>query len=140
MKWRLATTDDVPLLAGLNRQLREDEVPGAGPFAIDFEEKMRARLAGEYTAVVFELLGNPVAYALYRANEAGGIFIRQFFVVRDRRREGLGRAAFELLTTEVLPHGSGISLEVLEGNTAALAFWSALGFSPYARALVRSGH
>lgn len=67
------------------------------------------------------------------------MYLRQFFIVRDRRRQGLGRNAFEMLCREILPPGTDITLEVLERNPAGLAFWQALEFGAYARTLVRKG-
>lgn len=137
VKWRMATDSDVPLLADMNRQLREDEAPVAEPLRVNFEERMRGWLAGEYTAALFELDETPIGYALWRDNEGLGVYLRQFFVVRDRRRRGLGRKAFELLSREILPPGTDITLEVLEQNPVGFAFWQALGFGEYARTLLR---
>lgn len=138
MRWRKATEADVPLLADLNRQLREDEAPLAEPLRVNFEERMQGWLAGEYAAVLFELDETPIGYALWRDNEGRGIYLRQFFVARERRRQGLGRKAFELLSRDVLPPGTDITLEVLEQNPVGFAFWRALGFGAYARTLVRA--
>lgn len=137
MKWRRTTDADVPLLAKMNRQLREDEAPLTEPLRVNFEERMGGWLASEYIAVLFEVDEAPVAYALWRDNEGRGIYLRQFFVVRGRRQQGLGRRAIELLVGEVLPPGTDVTLEVLEQNTRAFAFWQALGFGPYARTLLR---
>ena len=100
---------------------------------------MRGWLGGEYSAVLFELDGATVGYSLFRDDEGRGVYLRQFFVARERRREGIGRRAFELLATEALRPGTRIVIEVLCGNERALAFWSAVGFADYARTLVR-GH
>lgn len=137
MEWRTASASDVPALADMNRQLREDEAPLAEPLNVDFEQRMRGWLAGEYSAVLFEVDGRPVAYALWRDNEGRGIYLRQFFVDRTRRRRGLGRQAIALLVQEVLTPGTDITLEVLEQNPGGFAFWKALGFGDYARTLVR---
>jgi GNAT superfamily N-acetyltransferase len=139
MEWRTASASDVPLLADMNRQLREDEAPQAEPLNVDFEQRMRGWLAGEYSAVLFEVDGRPVAYVLWRDNEGRGIYLRQFFVDRTQRRRGLGRQAVALLVREVLPPGTDITLEVLGQNPGGLAFWNALGFGDYARTLVRRG-
>lgn len=140
MKWKKTTDADVSLLAHMNRQLREDEAPLAEPLRVDFEQRMRGWLAGEYSAVLFELDGQPVAYALWRDNEGRGIYLRQFFVVRERRRQGVGRKAIELLVAEVLPPRTEVTLEVLEQNPHGLAFWQAMGFGAYARTLSRPSH
>lgn len=138
MRWRRATVGDAPLLADMNRQLREDEAPLAEPLRVDFESRMLGWLSGEYSAVLFELNAVPVAYALWRDHEGRGVYLRQFFVARDRRRQGLGRRAIELLVSEVLPPGTDVTLEVLDQNPTGLAFWRALGFCSYARTLLRA--
>ena len=139
MKWRKATEADVPLLADLNRQLSEDDGTSALRPAVNFEERLRARLGGGYSAALFELDETPVAYVLWRDNEGRGIYVRQFFVARDRRRQGLGRRAFDLLLHEILPPDTAITLEVGEQNPAGLAFWQALGFAVFAKAMFRAG-
>lgn len=137
--WRKATEADVPLLADLNRQLSEDDGTAALRPRVNFEERLRARLGGRYTAVLFELDDTPIGYALWRDNEGRGIYLRQFFILRDRRRQGLGRRAFELLTREILPPDTDITLEVGEQNPAGLAFWQGLGFVVFAKAMFRAG-
>jgi GNAT superfamily N-acetyltransferase len=95
---------------------------------------MRGWLATEYEAVVFEdELGVP-AYALYR-HDNGEITLRQFFVVRDRRRHGIGRAAIEILRDEVWPRDKRLRVEVLWHNTAVVRFWKSVGFRAYSLSL-----
>lgn len=136
MEHRVAGTADLPLLAELNRQLIEDEAHSNPMTVAELEHRMRGWLASAYTAVVFTDEGGIVGYALYRTDRAG-IFLRQFFVCRDRRRRGLGRAAMELLFRRVWPAGSLVTLEALSANGAGLAFWRALGFEDYAVTLRR---
>lgn len=138
MQWRRATTEDVPELARLNRQLIEDEGHDNPMDLSQLEQRMARWLAGRYRAVLFSDAGRTVAYALYLDDERGGHHVRQLFVARDVRRRGHGRRAMELLMDEVLRTGARVSLEVLEGNGPARAFYAALGFSPYAITLERS--
>ena len=93
---------------------------------------MRRWLASEYRAVIFELASEPVAYALYRPSDNGGVHLRQFFVVRSHRRKGLGRRAIALFRRQVVPMGGTLTLEVLVQNQVGLAFWRALGFREHA--------
>jgi GNAT superfamily N-acetyltransferase len=78
-----------------------------------------------------------VAYALYRPSDdgwegpAGGVYLRQLFVCRAKRRRGVGRAAVELLREEVWPRGCRVTLETLLHNEPARAFWRSLGFREY---------
>lgn len=131
MHLRRATEADVPLLATMNSRLLEDESHELRLAAAEREKRMRGWLAGEYQAVLFLDDSAPVGYALFRPNEHG-VYLRQFYVERGRRRQGIGRAALELLRQEIWPSGSQVTLEVLVGNQPALAFWRAVGFSDYA--------
>jgi len=76
-----------------------------------------------------------VGYALYRLDDAG-VYLRHFFIAREQRRRGLGRCAVALLLERVAPRGSRVSLQVLNHNAAALAFWRAIGFADSAQTLV----
>lgn len=136
MQHRIAGTADLPLLAELNRQLIEDEAHSNPMTVAELEDRMRGWLARAYTAVVFTEADAVVGYALYRTDRAG-VFLRQFFICRDRRRRGHGRAAMDLLFRRVWPAGTLVTLEALTGNSAGLAFWHALGFEDYAVTLRR---
>ena len=136
MDYRTAGEGDLPLLAELNQQLIHDE-GYANPMSVtELEYRLRAWLARAYTAVLFLNDGNVVGYALYR-NDDTGIFLRQFFICRAERRQGLGRAAMDLLFGRIWPDGAAVSLEALCANTAAIAFWRAVGFEDYALTLRR---
>ena len=78
--------------------------------------------------------GEVVAYALYR-KQPEEIYLRQLFVVRQRRREGLGKKAMYLLRTEIRPKTKRLTVEVLVANTAAVAFWRAVGYRDHSLAL-----
>lgn len=132
--WNLATIEDSPLLARLNLELIADEGHPNPMNALELEARMRGWLSTEYRAVLFRREARVVAYALFRDDEWNRIYLRQFFVVRDARRQGVGRAAVELLKREVVP-GTPVVLEVLTTNAAGRAFWSATGFREYCLAL-----
>ena len=68
---RPATLRDVPLLARLNRQLVEDEGARTRLTLDGLEARMRGWLQVEYAATIFELAGEPVAFALYRKSDGG---------------------------------------------------------------------
>ena len=95
---------------------------------------MRGWLASEYRAVIFEEGGEVVAYALYR-EQPEEIYLRQFFVVRHRRRQGLGRRAVEILRSEVWPTTKRLTVDVLVANPSGIAFWRAVGYTDYALTL-----
>src|SRR5678816_2235232 len=91
---------------------------------------MRGWLAGEYRATIFEDEGKVVAYALFR-EEPQEIYLRQLFVVRDRRSRGFGRRAVEILRSEIWPKAKRLIVDVLVGNQRAVAFWRKVGFTDY---------
>ncbi len=131
MKLRHASEGDLPLLTELNRQLIQDE-QAQNPMSVsELQDRMSKWLASEYRAVIFEDNSEPVAYALYRPS-GEGLYLRQFFVIRGRRRQGLGRQAIELFRQQVVPVGTALTLEVLVHNMTGLAFWRALGFREHA--------
>jgi ribosomal protein S18 acetylase RimI-like enzyme len=135
LTFRHANVDDSALLARLNQQLLQDENHRNQKMTIaDLEERMRGWLASEYAAVFFELEGAVVAYVLYREQPAE-IYLRQLFVDRNRRRQGLGREAMEILRTRIWPRDKRLTVDVLVQNTAAIAFWRAVGYRDYYLAL-----
>jgi ribosomal protein S18 acetylase RimI-like enzyme len=71
-----------------------------------------------------------VAYALY-LEKPGATHLRQLFVARNYRRQGIGRRAVELLHKHILPQGQRLTVEVLTQNVSAVAFWRAVGYKDY---------
>lgn len=134
MKARKATASDCPLLGELNHQLICDEGHRNRMTVSELEQRMLGWLAGEYVAMIFEAGGEAVAYALFR-EQADEIYLRQLFVVRHHRREGLGRRAIEMLRREVWPANKRLTVDVLVKNEAAVAFWRAMGYRDYALTL-----
>lgn len=94
---------------------------------------MGSFLTGDYTAVIFEQHGEAVAYALYRdhPDRDDSLYLRQIFVHRNKRRQGVGRSALRILRDEIWPQDKRIAVEVLVGNHAARQFYDAIGFRPY---------
>ena len=126
----LATDADIPQLAELNRQLMEDE---AHPYPLPIEA-LRARMArwiaGEYQVLVFRRGARVAGYAVWRVEDRGA-YLRHFFICRDQRRAGLGRAALALLRRDFLPRDEPLQLEATIWNTDAIAFWRAVGFKDF---------
>jgi len=118
------------MLAELNHQLIRDEGHRNPMTVAELEQRMRTWLASEYAAVLFEKDGEVVAYALYREQPAE-IYLRHLFVVRQRRRQGLGRASFEILRAKIWPKNKKLRVEVLVLNQTAIAFWRAMGYQDY---------
>ncbi len=132
MQWRSAEAIDVPVLAAMNQELIADERHRNRMGIEQLRARMEGWLSSEYRAALFERDGETVAYALYRSDEQGRVHLRQFFVARTFRRQGVGRDAFHLFRSEVIPPSSRVVLEVLTTNANARAFWNAVGFREYA--------
>ena len=118
----------------MNRQLVEDE-KHRNRFKSEawFEERMRGFLTGRYKAILFEIEGKVVAYALYtdHADHNDTIYLRQIFVDRAHRRQGIGRKAIKILREEIWPRNKRVTVGVLFGNQDARAFYKAVGFKEY---------
>jgi len=127
---RRATAADCPLLAELNHQLIRDEGHRNPMTVEELEQRVRGWIAGEYTVILFEDGDDVVAYALFR-EQVLEIYLRQLFVVRGRRRQGIGRKAMQLLRSEIWPKNKRLTVEVLAKNEAAVAFWHAVGYADY---------
>jgi predicted acetyltransferase len=134
MTYRRATLDDCALLAELNHQLIRDEGHRNQMSVPELEQRMKGWLSSEYEAVLFEREKGVVAYALYR-EQSDGIYLRQLFVVRNRRRQGIGRRAVEVLRSNFWPAKKRLTVDVLVQNTAAIAFWRAMGYRDYSLTL-----
>jgi len=130
MNFRRATLDDCAQLAELNYQLIRDEGHRNKMTVAELGQRMEAWLASEYNGVIFENGGEIVAYALFR-EEPKQIYLRQLFVARNRRREGIGRKVVEILRTKIWPANKRLTVDVLVHNTAAIAFWRAVGYQDY---------
>lgn len=134
MRYRFATLNDVPLLTRMNRHLVEDE-QHRNRFKSDawFEERMRGFLTGGYKAVLFEVYGEIVAYALYtdHPDHDDTIYLRQIFVDRAWRRKGIGREAIRILKEAIWPKEKRVTVGVLVDNQVARAFYKAVGFREY---------
>jgi predicted acetyltransferase len=130
MTFRRVTLADCALLAELNHQLIRDEGHRNRMTVPELEQRLRGWLSSEYAAVIFEDGKEVVAYALYR-DQAEEIYLRQLFVVRNRRRQGIGRQAVEVLRSKIWSANKRLMVDVLVHNTAAIAFWRALGYKDY---------
>lgn len=128
--YRFATKADCPALAVLNRRLIEDE-RHRNPMTLgELEQRMAGWLEGEYKAVIFSRGGMVLGYALYR-REPEWYYLRQFFVDREFRRQGIGRTAMKWLMENAWQDAPRLRVEVLVGNARAIAFWHSVGFSDY---------
>lgn len=135
---RPAHPADLDRLAQLNRQLVEDEGHRNPMTVPQFRARFDRFLTVEgWTVEVIEAEGSIAGFATWRrepdpSQDSGHrIHLRQFFIARDRRGRGLGRAAMSQLLARV-PAGDRVYIDVLESNPGGRAFWAALGFVPYA--------
>jgi ribosomal protein S18 acetylase RimI-like enzyme len=134
MTFRTATLDDSPQLAELNHQLIRDEGHRNPMTVPELEQRMRTWFSGEYRAVIYEDGGEIVAYALFR-EQPEEIYLRQLFVVRHRRSQGIGRRVIEILRSKVWPKTKRLTVEVLVANERAVKFWRSVGYTDYALSL-----
>ena len=130
MTWRKATKRDCRILAELNHQLIDDEGHRNQMNVAELEERMKNWLDEAYEAALFDVGGEVAAYALYRA-QTGEIYLRHFFVVRHRRRQGIGRQAMDLLRGRIWPKAQRLTVSVLTHNQAGVSFWRAMGYQDY---------
>jgi ribosomal protein S18 acetylase RimI-like enzyme len=130
MNHRRATQHDCPLLAELNHQLIRDEGHRNTMTVAELETRMCGFLQSDYAAILFLDAGKIVAYALYRETP-NEIYLRQLFVIRERRRHGIGKRAMEILRSEYWSNTKRLTLEVLTTNRAAIEFWKAMGYREY---------
>src|SRR5664280_1728058 len=130
LTFRCATVDDCALLAELNHQLIRDEGHRNKMTVPELEQRLKGWLASEYAAMIFESGGEVVAYVLYR-EQPEEIYLRQLFVVRNQRRNGIGKEAVKILRSKIWPKNKRLTVEVLVQNEAAAAFWRAVGYKDY---------
>ncbi len=135
---RPAAEADFGRLAPMNRELIEDEGHRNPMTVPQLKERFRRFVREEGWSVdVFVLGGDIAGFATHRyepdiAEPSGRrVFLRQFYIARDRRGGGLGRRAFELLIESRFKEGERIFLNVLETNPGGKQFWSRTGFTPY---------
>ncbi|MCI0492891.1 MAG: GNAT family N-acetyltransferase [Planctomycetes bacterium] len=130
MNYRFAVPSDAALLAPLNQQLIRDEGHRNAMNLAQLTERMAGWLRGEYQAVVFEESLSPVGFALFR-HDPECVLLRQFFVVQERRRQGIGRNALVWLWRNAWPGAPRLRIEVLVANAAGRKFWRSVGFHEY---------
>lgn len=123
---RHAAPADLAALTAFNMDLIEDQVHDNPSGPAELERRMRGWLSGAYRVALIEADGASVAYAVWREGE-DGVYLRQLFVVREQRRAGIGRRAFELLAQEWT--GPDVTLDVPPHNERALGCRRSLGFT-----------
>lgn len=135
--YRYATPVDAPVLAPMNHRLIRDEGHRNPMSVAQLEGRMRGWLAGEFQVVIFEDQQTPVGYALFK-QEPEWVYLRQFFVEPERRRQGIGRAAIQWLLAHAWQGIGRVRLDVLVGNSAGIGFWRSVGFADYGLTMERT--
>ena len=130
MKYRFGTEKDLALLAEWNYQLIRDEGHRNSMTIPQLRERMKVWIESEYKAVIFNIASDPVAYALYSEKDQE-IYLRQLFIKRDCRRQGIGRTAVVILQTHIWPDHKRFTVEVLTANKPAIEFWRSVGYTDY---------
>ncbi|MDQ2628197.1 MAG: GNAT family N-acetyltransferase [Actinomycetota bacterium] len=141
---RDATAADAPLLGAMNRQLADDERSRNPLPAAALAARMEKWLGEGWRGVLVESEAQQViGYALFQISadyydpSIPEVYVRQFFIARDFRRQGLGRKAFALVASTHFPAGANVLLDVLATNPAGQQFWHSLGFEPYSTSMRR---
>jgi GNAT superfamily N-acetyltransferase len=131
---RSARPSDVPVIAGLIRQLAryerlEHEVVGT-------EADLQRHLFGERPfaeVLLAEDASRTVGFALFFHNYSTflarpGIYLEDLFVLPEHRRRGFGRALLSAVARLAAERGCGrFEWSVLDWNEPAIAFYEALG-------------
>lgn len=122
---RVCRDEDLDLLAILNKQLIEDEKHDNKMNVDQLKVRMKGFIHSDYQAYLFEEGSKTIGYALVDHTRKP-LYLRQFFICRDVRRQGYGKTTFykllELIKTET------IDIEVMSWNESGIEFWSSLGF------------
>jgi len=134
--FREAGYHDIKILSLMNHELIQDEKSNNPMNLEQLEGRFKELLMSEYKAVLILLDNKIIGYCLYRHDNCAStvgydIYIRQYYINRNFRRRGIGRAALNGLLQSVFRNASMISLDVLESNPVGQAFWLSMGFQPY---------
>ena len=128
---------DLPLLAQMNKRLIEDE-GSRNPMSLDqLADRMRGWLHADWELKLFATDERVVGYAVYRLRrdeyfpDRVVVYLRQFYIEREMRRQGLGMAAFRALAAEHFPPDCRVVIDALASNPRGYDFWQHVGFEPY---------
>lgn len=128
MTHRQAMKADLDLLAEWNHQLIADEGADNPMDVSALRERMDDWLnTSGLRAIIFSIADTDVAYSLFQEKD-DAIHLRQFFVARDHRRKGYGRAAMQKLKSDIWSADKTLTVGVLTHNTDAYTFWREMGY------------
>lgn len=120
------TSEDIALLAEMNKQLIEDEKADNPMDIIQLQDRMAEFLNSGYKAFLFAADENFVGYALCDMTKEP-IYLRQFFIKREERRKQYGKTAFEKLLQKL--EVNEIDVDVFAWNEAGMKFYEEIGFA-----------
>ena len=125
MQIRMCSAGDCARLAEMNKRLIDDE-KSDNPMSVgELEDRMKGFLNNDHSAYFFLEDGQVIGYALVR-NSADPVYLRQFFIDRDHRKQRCGTRAFQLLVEHL--GVKKLELEVLPWNEAGRSFRKSCGF------------
>jgi len=133
--FRLAENRDIPALTSMNLGLIQDSGHRNELTNAKLLDRMNQFLQSDYSALIGEIGGNPVCYALYK-NDPEFLCVRQLYVTPSHRRSGFGTDMVDWITA----HNSSVKrfrIDVFVRNTDAIAFWRSIGFFDYCLTLER---
>ncbi|PTY36111.1 hypothetical protein BGP77_01985 [Saccharospirillum sp. MSK14-1] len=116
-------------LAPLNQALIAEEGSTTLLNLVQLAQRLRHWLDCDYQCLAVFEGERLVGYCLF-ALEPDRNYIRQLYVVPDRRRCGYGRLLLERAETMATP-GKPLHLEVLANNDRVLGFYQKLGYLSY---------
>jgi GNAT superfamily N-acetyltransferase len=132
---RAARPDDCEALYAMLGALAEyEKVPGANKATPDILRRDGFGERPKYEAMIAELDGQPVGFAIWTSNYStwegrAGIFLEDIFVYDQGRGRGIGKAMLARLARIAQQRGLGrIDLNVLTWNPARL-FYEKLGIN-----------
>ncbi|XEC94925.1 N-acetyltransferase family protein [Paenibacillus tarimensis] len=122
---QVCTSEDLDVLAGLNKQLIEDEQHDNTMTIEQLKTRMEDFINTDYKAYLFKENGEVKGYALIN-HRRDPLYLRQFFICRNSRAQGYGKKAFLKLIDLLGTHQ--LDVEVMYWNEKGYAFWRSLGF------------
>ena len=131
MTVRDATTDDLAVLEQLWREFQR-EIPEPDYIDLDLEKEVGGirEVVRDGIALIAEIDGEPVGYALAELKHPRAAFLHDLYVRPSSRRKGVAAALVRDAVTRLRERGAEvIRLEVLAGNAAARTLYERWGFT-----------
>ncbi|MBA9086894.1 GNAT superfamily N-acetyltransferase [Fontibacillus solani] len=123
---RICNHEDLEQLASLNKQLIEDEEHDNKMNLEQLKKRMKSFMSTGYKAYFFLEQNDIKGYALVD-HERKPLYLRQFFICRENRRQGYGRLALNKLLAFLSTQE--LDIEVMFWNERGYRFWKSLGFT-----------